>query len=59
MSDEIESVWAQRVTKTTVMCPECNHDYVFPKFASDDEIINSVQQCQECGTRFRIYGIEE
>lgn len=59
MSDEIESVWAERTVYITVDCPECGHAYGFLKGTRDDEIIGFVAECQECGTKFRIYGIEE
>ena len=59
MSDEIESVWAERTVYITADCPECGHAYGFLKGTRDDEIIGFVAECQECGTKFRMYGIEE
>lgn len=59
MSDEIESVWAERTVYITVDCPECGHSYGYPKDARDYQIIGSVEECRECGTKFRIYGIED
>lgn len=60
MSDEIESVWAERTVYITADCPECGQTHGFLKGTrDDDEIIGFVAECQECGTKFRIYGIEE
>lgn len=58
MCDKLKSVWAEKTCYTTVDCPECGHSYGYPKDAHDDEIIGSVEECRECGTKFRIYGIE-
>ena len=38
---------------------ECGHSYGYEKSTRDDEISGSVEECRECGTKFRIYGIEE
>lgn len=46
MSDEIESVWAERTVYITADCPECGHAYVFLKGTRDDEIIGFVAECQ-------------
>lgn len=59
MSDKLESVWAERTCYITVDCPECGHSYGYEKSTRDDEIIGSVEECRGCGTKFRIYGIEE